>query len=402
MLVLTVTCTGISPGRVIARQSLAVQKNQRLEKILLRGLTRIYVEDYRGAVSVLEEGLKLHGDNPALLESMSRAKSALGDLESARFYLRRALDVQPENMDYWKFWGDLSLELNDLPEAILALERVIQAPGATWLAHLKLSRLYTQIEQLEDALEATDSGLRVGGVVPELLQEKAGILEKMGRNDALIETLETLITLHFRDIELYYRLAVAQVRADNLIQAETTLSKVLELDPEHEKGSLVLVEVLTRLQKHTEAQEIKERISEYGFRTVVNKDDLLKQVDAHPESADLRIKLADLYAEDGMNLEAARQYEQVLLSDTRNLDAWSKGIEAYAHAGRSRRALELSEEALLLFPGYIPVEVARVYALRVAGRLDEAERLAKEILDRDTDARFENLLQRLKQDLEDA
>ncbi|TDI75106.1 MAG: hypothetical protein E2O84_04785, partial [Bacteroidetes bacterium] len=56
---------------------------RQLERIVLRGLTRLYWEDYEGSKAVFKEGLRLDPFNHVLLASLSRANHASGDLESA-------------------------------------------------------------------------------------------------------------------------------------------------------------------------------------------------------------------------------------------------------------------------------------------------------------------------------
>jgi tetratricopeptide (TPR) repeat protein len=136
--------------------------------------------------------------------------------------------------------------------------------------------------------------------------------------------------------------------------------------------------------------------------SLVTVSELEDQVAAHPDRTDLSMQLADLLLEKGDDLQAAQRYHQIVLSNARNLDAWSKAILAYASAGEASLAIELSDEALLLFPGFVPVEVARVYALRAAGRNTEALHLAEEIIKRPVDPNFIELVERLKQELDDA
>lgn len=386
----------------LARQVQTEESDQAIERILLRGLTRLYVEDYPGAVAVFEEGLKLQPDNPTLLASISRAKGALGDPEAARFFLRRALDLDSENIHLWEEWAMLNLELNDVSESTIALIYLIENQAPSWPSRIKLNHLYFQTERYIDALRVLDTGLRADGRIPELLSARVLVLEKIGRTDELAQSLFELSELQPGDTDLYYRLAIARIRLEDWTGAEAALIRLLEVDPDHVEGRQALSGVLSHLGKTAAVDEINSMDSTPQSMALSTVSDLEKQVAAHPGRTELIMQLADLLLDRGEDLKAANRYEQIILLDAKNLEAWSKGIEAYARADEANRAIELSDQARLLFPGYVPTEVAHVFALRAAGRIAEARSLAEQILQRPADPRYQEHVQRMKRELDDA
>jgi tetratricopeptide (TPR) repeat protein len=423
LVLIMIVCLLSVPVPMRAQPVRGTEQNSQIERILLRGMTRMYVEDYVGAVSAFEAGLKLSPDNAVLLASIGTAKFGLGDAESAIFYVKRAIDVDPENSDYWQLLSELSLASGNVNEAITALEYVTQQSDASWLSRVQLVRLYVQMERLEMALQTADAGLQTDGNVPELLEARTDVLEALGRTREVIETLERHIAQVPDETELYFRLATAHIRLAAWSDAETALRALLTIDPEHREGLAALIEILSRQNEREEANRIKaqlDALEEVGapvrgnaVTTLVTSssadsaealsiDELYSMLQINPENSELNMALADRLSESRDFLSAAKRYEQVALSDARVLDAWWKGIEAYVRAGKADKALSFSDEALLLFPGYTPVQIARVFALRAAGRVEEADALSRSILERDPNPQNEEHIRRLRQELDDA
>ncbi len=402
-------------NQVLAYQSVDsndLTEARQLERIVLRGLTRLYWEDYEGAKAVFEEGLRLDPFNHVFLSSLSRANHGSGDLESALFYLRRALQSEPENLFYLREFAHLNMEAGEVNRAISAFDLVLKSNDALPSDALNLIRVHVVMEDYTSAIATVEEAISRFDRPTTLLAAYAEILEKTGDSYALTEVIQSMIKFDSDDEELYYRLAVARIRSGQAEAARRSLQVVLELNPEHSGALGILrhtlsgndtlpaaLDVALTDQQNKDTQNNEPIVSQESDLSTEQIRSLLAD---QPDRTDLQLLLATRLFESNNFLESAQRYEQIVLADPRHLEAWARGIDAYTKAGQPQDGVRLSEDAILLFPGYIPIEVSRILALRAAGNVDQARELAVKILGRPVDPKFKSDIRRLERELDDA
>ncbi len=204
----------------------------RLQRILIRGLTRIYVEDFEGAASALQQGLDFRPNSPALLATMGKAQIGLGDLTSAEFYVQRALIYDPDNPDVWRSLAAISMDAGDAAAAVSALREVAVLSPNEVAARLDLIAMLVRLEQYEDASGAVEEAVSRLGPDPGLLRKQADIQERLGQSEALGVTLSRLIEDEPANIEFRYRLGALYLRTRGWEAAASILGGLLQLDSE--------------------------------------------------------------------------------------------------------------------------------------------------------------------------
>jgi tetratricopeptide (TPR) repeat protein len=395
--------------------SRSLSNSQQLERVVLRGYTRMYILDYAGALAVFEEGLKLDPDNAVLLSSLSEASRGSGDLESSLFYLQRALQSDPGNLFYLRDYAHIEFESGNVSGSIEAYNTLLQSDDALISDVLELIRLHALIDDLPSAARTAEYATERWGPNVDVLIQYADILERMGDSTTLANVLQQLTLDDPDDINLQTRRAIALIRSNDWPGAEDALNTILELDPENKVARDILaqaqsdgsnfdpeLDLLIAESDATATSDISLAANTAESDEDLSTEQLKNLLSENPSRRDLQIMLADRLFDEDNFLEAAQRYEQIVQNEPRNLNAWVGCIEAYTLANEPQRGIDISDDALLLFPGFIPIEVSRVFALKAAGQLDQARELANTILGRSVDSQFESYVRRLERELEDA
>ncbi len=409
----------LSPTKLSRAQNhQGIATDMRVQRLLVRGLTRMYIEDFEGATTIFEEGLKIKPNDPALLASICRARMALSDYGSAQFYLRRALTYTPDNVELWRLSAELNTASGDARAVLAAYHKILALSPDDAAVHLDLIRLLKRLERLDEALAASEAALETLGASLPILVEQSGLLERLGRTDDFENTLRSLIELDPTDLAHRMRLGSSFVRRGALVEAAGIFKDVLAQASDHQQATEALIDVLRKLGSSDEAAEVRARFEwsqgirppdagrtrnshrpnpDLGEASIENLQALLEE---QPTNVDLMSTLAGKFVDTERYLEAAELYRNLVNVAPRRLDDWSAGIEAFVAGGGVEPALEMAESALALFPGYVPILIARAHALVAASDVEEAVSLIRKLQEQDMteeqQERLQNLLSRIE------
>jgi tetratricopeptide (TPR) repeat protein len=107
----------------------------------------------------LQQSLRLHDRQPAVVALMAKALSSLGKVREAHELLARALELEPAVADLREASGDAYLAQGRYAEAAAELQRALGAEPERSEAHASLVVVYEQLNRIEDAEALLQSGL---------------------------------------------------------------------------------------------------------------------------------------------------------------------------------------------------------------------------------------------------
>ncbi|GMQ82316.1 MAG: hypothetical protein BMS9Abin05_1764 [Rhodothermia bacterium] len=388
-----------------------------VEQLLIRGLTRLYLEDFEGAVSVFDEALKLRPYDSALLSSMVKAQMGLGDFSSARFFIGQAIDNDSRNASVWDLAAELSVTTGDFPELLHARQQLSQLRKKNASAHLDLIRLLSRLERFDDALKATSVALNQVGNDPRILLERVTVLEKLGRIAEMDRTLIRLSELEPSVILHRERLGASYIRQSKWEKAESTFRSILALEPDHleagtslsvvlnhlgrsGEGRTILAEINSMNQTVVEAPENRVDLSTSDGLAAASDDQLRAWLTEHPTHKKVLQELAERLVAQGDALQAADLYARIVANSPREIEIWVAAIDAYLEGGNNERALETARRGLALFPGYVPLRIGQTQAWVGAGQTESAlgaiQKLLNQVTDPDQKAVLNALLEQIE------
>jgi tetratricopeptide (TPR) repeat protein len=108
------------------------------------------------------EALKLHPNDPQLLERSAEALFALSQMDEARKLALAALAIDPQQDDALRTLAEIEIKQRNYKEAITPLKQLsVLHPGDPW-PRVELGRAYAQLDEPEEALRYLEPALASG------------------------------------------------------------------------------------------------------------------------------------------------------------------------------------------------------------------------------------------------
>ena len=215
------------------------------DRLLTRARERFAVQDYYGAVHLLEEivdGGRTFADVHHLL---GVSLSLLGQHERALTELRRALDLNPRYLEALIHQGLVLNELGRSAEADESFRRASAsiAPPSTGLSahvaarlanlHAELAEAYAEGGAMERAIEQYQRALELGPTFLDLRYRMARLLLETGRVLEAREALEGVLEARPNFIDAQTALGLAHYLAGDALSARDIWKACLQRRPEN-------------------------------------------------------------------------------------------------------------------------------------------------------------------------
>ncbi len=242
-------------------------------------------------------------------------KFAAGDLEGARLALLRAVDQQPQNVDYLYQYGRVLIELgvdnNALyEEAIDVGERAIQANPSDPRGYAIKARAMDLNGDSANAVPVGQAGLQVDRSFAPLYSALSGAYRSIDRYDVALQAAETAINNDPNDPTAHRVYALALIWVGRNAEALDELEQAVGLNPNLPSPYFELASM---------------------YRT-------LGQLDANGGQEEFAMAIAT--------------YEQVLAMYPDNAKAYQRLCDTYIQLGDHRRAQGYCEDALAINGDY--------------------------------------------------
>jgi tetratricopeptide (TPR) repeat protein len=233
--------------------------------MVLAAVTERRNDDYATAIRICEDTVAKRPDNARAMALLADYYHRAGNLDQARHWLERSLEVQPGVPPVLSNLGNVWQELGNYPKAIdyfrqalavrprdvttknnlgnalilsgHAAEGIQQLESAVGLApdrvdtRANLAAVYAQSGRLSEAAAQFAELLRLQ---PDDAEAHAGfsdVLQAMGRRDEAIAQLQAAVRLRPKDANLHNQLGAALGRLGRLREALDQFTEALRLDP---------------------------------------------------------------------------------------------------------------------------------------------------------------------------
>lgn len=402
-----VFCTGCSASAATAESppvatQLSFQDGQantqtheiRAQQLLVRGMTRAYLEDYETAITMYEEALRHTPNEATLLAALAEAHMALEDGTTALFYAQQARDQEPGNVYYHQQLARIHLRNGDTQHAITTYSALLdQFPGHIDTLY-ELARLQAGTGQYAEAIVTFEDLLDRTGGDPSLLNQTLQLYLRVGDEEGVERTLKALMRFEPDNANYLRMLGELYVRQENLEEAALLFETALEREPNDIEMALSLAN-LYRLRGEQEkaealldrsmqnedvsATQLVSQAAPYFARAATDQEAaraaamlLERALEQEPDHEEALFMLGELHYRVGNLREAGERLVQALNQNPRVMQQWLLAASAFLEAGEPARAAEVAEEALLLFPGQLDLLFVAGYGLMNAYQNDDA------------------------------
>jgi len=366
-------------------QAIAVEDDDgvRLQQLFVRGLTRALVDDHRQAVFLFEQAIQLDPNQPAIHMALAESHAALGELEVATYYAEQAVRLDTENRSYTIYLSELLHRHGRLDEALTVLQGWLDENPRDIDASFRMADLLSEMGRQQDALAVYEELLRHEGDEIQIRYRMLKLYNGLGNLSGMRDTVRRMLTIDPTNSSLLHLLSEVYIELDSTNAAISVLEQAVEDDPTDVSTLLLLSKLYREAGRDTEAEVLIRRTAENHVDGSVDKmalasdlyarsasdvlaaqraEELLgEMIESGVETPEVLFMLGDLRYRSAEYSTAAPLLLKAAQREPRRVEAWTKSSLAFLKSGASTEALEVSREALILFPGNYPL-------LRVAGQ----------------------------------
>jgi tetratricopeptide (TPR) repeat protein len=289
------------------------------------GLAYLHQQKYDEAAGVFERLRMMEPEAKGKLEAellLADTYSRQGNYDKAAESYRKVTQTNPEQGIAWRQLGLISYYLGQYSEAVRCLSESLKRSPDDWqvLEHLGLA--YAELEQDDQAIALLERLAEAGQAGTQASVELAELSEKAQ------ETIQKALDKGEDQAGLYFALGVLQYDNRRTAEAEASLKKVLELEPDHKGAMLYLGLVYDRMERldlleATIRQALAQddtfaegynllgyALADRGLRLDEAEQLLLKAVQLRPGRGFIIDSLGWVYYQQGRYAEAVAKLEQ--------------------------------------------------------------------------------------------
>lgn len=261
----------------------------------LAGLISIRQQKAKEAIKLFKKAIKSDPNSAQYHASLAEALAATGSFPRARSAFRRAVTLQPENINFLYGLATVHIHMRAYADAAEVLSRAIdRAPGEGGL-YVQLG-VALQEENPHGAIEAYEKAIELGADAPMV----------------------------------YFNLSTALAKISDYNRAITALKEVIKKDPENQRSYRNLGNIYLTCSDFQEAAEA-----------------LRRAIELNPQDGSALVDLGSALLGTGDTDEAVAIYEQIVEQNLAPpLQSASNLALAYLAAGRPEDALRQSETGL--------------------------------------------------------
>jgi len=333
------------------------------EKILIKKGILLYKKgNYDETAKVMNTVIDISPHNKQALLYLGAAYEKLEKYEDAISAFKKVIQIDREDKHGWVNLAVIYKRRAEYDEALIAVNEGIKIdPNDPKIWQLK-SEIEYDMERYVNALESVEQAISLNKKNTKALALKREILKKEYSAEEMAKTCYELINLGKRDIEIYYDLAEAYYKMENMENALEVIDTILSNSPNHLPTLILKENVLINMNYCEKAIETGETIIEIdpkNVETLVNISKCYERIGKN-ESALHAIKRAtDI---DSKNVELLKIQKELakklnkpteiitacvgITSIVEDFDSYFDLAKAYYSLGRFGEAKDVMDKAL--------------------------------------------------------
>jgi tetratricopeptide (TPR) repeat protein len=344
-----------------ARAMALVAKNPKdVEARLLQANAMAALRDTDGALSQVEEALKVSPEHGGAFVTLAAIRAQRGQLKEAEAAYRRAITLAPKAAGNRLALANFLLTARRAPEAESVLSDTLALEPQNLVANRMLAGLYLSTRRNKDAEVPLKIVARVSKD-PAASFQLADYYANEGRTKDATDLLTELASKQATSAEAETRLAALEHSMNKVSEAHKRLDVLLSRVPSYAPALVMRARWLTTENKLDEALESAKAA-----------------VAANPQSSAAYATLAEVQNRRGQATDAVKWYTEVLRLDPNALGARAALSRLNLAAGQLEAAVRYGDEARRSEPQSIAARVALSRSLLATGNVARAE---KEIAD---------------------
>lgn len=344
------------------------------------------IENYEKAIEYLQKCIAINSKEASLYFELGKNHNKLGNYDLAVNALKKALEYKPGNVWILDELYFVYIQQKDYNNAVNTIkELVIYQPKYKE----DLANIYVQIKDYDNALKLLDELDEKFGITKDREQLRNSIYKVTGRQDVLIDNLESLKNSNPENEANYLKLIYRYSENNQPDEAFKTAEELLQVNPESQLVHLALYKFY--IQKNQLENAVK------SMKIVVNSSkidanskskvlaDFVNFVAEHPKyepdlieatsevpNATSAIDLGNYYFKKGEKSKALGYYLEAYKNNNQDFTLIKQIILIQIDLDQHQDALVLSDSAIEIYPAQPILYLLNGVCLNALNRFQEA------------------------------
>ena len=325
----------------------------------------------RRAIEECQEAIKLDPESSAPHFLLGRIYSQLRTADQAQVLdqaiaeFEKTVELEPDHIQALYDLGRLHLAKKNYQKAVDILDRFSQLQPWIPQAYLLKARAHIELNQIQEAIESLERSFSYDETNLENLKLLGNLYEQTGQREKARELYSRSLDTT-TDPDIQFRLAILLTEQNQFVEAVSILQELVKNYPKNVRINISLARALRGNNKHAEAAEVIKRALQDDpnhYRLNFELAELMALLGERQEAIERFLRLRDM-SESNQRINAIDISLALLYQRTRQFD---KAVELFQAVVRKSPDDEISRLRL-------------AYALKDAGRLQEALNLSEQLL----------------------
>ena len=299
-----------------------------------------------------------------------------GDLALAEEIYLQLIDQNPSNPDALHLLGLIERQRQEFENALVLIKKAIQINPEIVQYHCSLGSCYLKLGRLSEGLACYRKALTLKPDCIEAYNEMGNALSKTGRVEDSIDYFHKALVIRPDSFEVFNNLGVTYQQLNKPDKALACYRKAIEINPDYAEAHYNMGNILSSQGKFADAIG-------YYHNAVASNPSYIKAINC----------MGNAFISTGHFNKALECYRKILVLDPRNADAYINMGVALMEQAQHQEAIEAFHRALDIRPESTEAYSNLAIAMRNAGRLSEAIKCLRNVLsiDPENDQAYNNL-----------
>ena len=187
-------------ARTCGEQALAIDPDH-AGALHLMGLLSLHARQFDDAVGWITRAIRQQ-PQPDYLVSLGITLLNQGRKDDAFKAYEKAVQLRPGDASLWKNLGDILIELQRLPEALLTFQHILTLDPRHWYAAFRAGHVLDELERSEEALAYLHQAQTLAPSQPMIAEARGVALRKLKRFDESLAALQRAHALNPHDANI--------------------------------------------------------------------------------------------------------------------------------------------------------------------------------------------------------
>ena len=214
------------------------------------------------AVVVFQALIEMDPEEVHWWRDLGVVHQGIGDLEGAIAAFRSATEVDPSNSDVWDKLGYVLYENGDAEGACASFVKVAELLPDSAVAHVNLGALQLELEEFDEAIVALDIAIELDPELAPAYNNLGIVLRKTGDLNGALLAYQTALDIDPDYYRVRLNLGNCLMEAEDMEKAVEVFREATELRPEDKRGWNQLAKAYEKIGNEEEAERCRQKYEE--------------------------------------------------------------------------------------------------------------------------------------------